>query len=81
LQKTSKEEEMSLKYQKNPTVVAVTPIWTTTAGNYGILGNLVSGDKVLVGYDGEQTTMNAANFALKYTVAADTATLTGNDYD
>ena len=71
----------SLKYSKNPTVVAVTAITNDNDGFYGVLGNLVSGDKILAGFDGTLTTMNNANFALKYSTAADSATLTGNDYD
>ena len=67
------------KYQKISTVVGVSTMVGTI--DMGSLGTLVSGDKLINLADGSLHTMDASSFALKYTAAADTATLTGDQWD
>lgn len=69
------------KYQKKPTVVGVTEITTSSAGSYGLLGNLVSGDVILTMADGALHTTTASLISLNWDLANDNTTLTGTDWN
>lgn len=68
------------KYQKKPTVVGALQITAASAGNYGDLGTLASGDWMLYLSDGTVHSMMDAQFQLNYDQAGDTALLTGSDW-
>jgi hypothetical protein len=67
------------KYQKNPTVVVA--FQAVNPADYGVLGNLISTDWILDLASGDLHSMSNATFITKYSLASDTATVTGIDWD
>jgi len=59
--------------------VVVDAYQTDLAGDYGVLGSLVTDDWILHTAAGLLLTLDSANFAIKYTATSDSATLTGTD--
>lgn len=69
------------KYQKRPTIAVVTQIDGTTAGDYGVLGTLTSGDAILQMASGFLHTIPASTLSNDWILANDNSTLTGTDYN
>jgi hypothetical protein len=69
------------KYEKRKVVVGAIQITQATAGNYGVVGDLGSGDWMLYLVDGTIVSMDPVTFAAKYISSGDTAALQGTDYD
>lgn len=66
-------------YQKKPTIVEA--IESGIAGNYGVLGALVTDDWIIKSYSGTLITMDNDTFESLYTPAPSSSVLTGEDLD
>lgn len=66
-------------YQKKPTIVEA--IESGIAGNYGVLGALVTDDWIIKSYSGTLITMDNTTFESLYTPAPSSSVLTGEDLD
>ena len=68
-----------MKYQKKVTIVEANQ--AGVAANFGVLGNLVTDDFILILASGAMHTLSSADMAAKYTAAAVTSSLTGEDWN
>lgn len=66
------------KYRKKTTVVGVNQITSSTAGDYGDLGTLASGEYIVYLADGTIVTLDNLD---KYELVSDNTALTGDDWD
>lgn len=69
------------KAKKKTTIVGYQQLNTGDAGDYGVLGSLVSGDVILTSAAGTLATMSSSDFSTKYEAASSTSSLTGTELD
>lgn len=67
------------KYVKKKVVVAAKQV--QAPGDYGVLGNLISGDWILNLANGNLVTMDNTNFQDKYILTNETEEIQGTDWD
>lgn len=67
------------RYQKKATIVEA--IQMITDRDLGVLGTVNSNDWMIVTADGSLHSMTSSDFSSKYTTAAASATLTGDQWD
>lgn len=68
------------KYIQKTLVVGATQITDDTAGNYGVLGTLTSGDNIITFADGTITTVDATTLTSFFVETSSTIDLTGESY-